>query len=40
MNSYNFKITDFQIISVLGKGAFSIVYKALHTQTNILYALK
>ncbi|CAI2383458.1 unnamed protein product [Moneuplotes crassus] len=33
-------IADYEIISVLGKGSYSIVYKVLHKATKQLYAMK
>jgi serine/threonine protein kinase len=41
LNTYNLvTINDFEIQSICGKGGFATVYKALHRDTSVLYALK
>ena len=34
------KFSDYELLSVIGKGSAGIVYKALHIKQNKIYAIK
>ena len=42
INKYEnkFKLSDFNIENELGRGAYAKVYKAVHKETGVIYALK
>lgn len=34
------RLSDFEVIEILGAGSFGTVYKVRHTQTNGVFAMK
>lgn len=39
-SKFNFHSKDFEILSLLGSGAYADVYKAKHKVTNVVYSIK